>query len=400
MDITLTARKLVVPTILIAAIVIVSTPSFATVWGPKFTTILNIAQQQLTNTLLQAMGLGIETTTIQVGAANQAEILKGATASILNEIGLEELRQRQAEKERNAKIYADLEQPSTTCQTVHAQVGISRAKAYAQTSVANGQRELLKKIASNKNTGAVLDTRFKQASALTCSQAEAKLGVCKINQDAAYKELAGADQNAALLFQGADASSSYIGTTDGPQAQAADRYIDRVVSGVPVEQLRPTNYNKSPASRVYTEVVRRYNAVISMSAYSLHQIKETRNPQVGLGTSTKMDTIGVAGYQDGKANMSMLEVIERLVASKFSPRTMESSAKATSTNVILRDMAQMASFQLWMDHRTLQQDERTEALMAQQLAMLTEITLRPQLESQRLAATRASFAAKEGKNVQ
>jgi hypothetical protein len=141
-------------------------------------------------------------------------------------------------------------------------------------------------------------------------------------------------------------------------------------------------------------MVRRYNAVVSMATYSLSQIKELRNSQVGLGTSTKMATISVGGFEKDRADMSMLEVVQRMVASKFSPESMAAQASATSPNLILRDMAQMSSFQLWMDHQTLLQDERTEALMAAQLALLTEMTLRPQLDAQRIAAGKAVFAAK------
>jgi len=370
-----------------------ATPSHAQM-GPIYAKILDAAQQKLMEAVMKATGLSLEGTIEQAGAATRAEILKSAMAGKTVAESLESYRQRQALQMLAVKTSADLEQPATTCQTVASQVGIGSAKATARAKVLDTQKKTMHKLGSNTNTAATVQDRHNSTNASTCTLSEQTLGVCKVSTDPALRDLAGADHNAAMLFQSKDGSATYEGGPDGPQAQSVQRYIERVINGIPPEQLRNTNYKNSPQGRAYAELLRRYNAVLSMSAYSLADIKESHNAQAGLGNTTKMATVPVPGFAPGKSDMSMLEVVERLVATKFSPKSMESAAAATSPNLILRDMAQMASFQLWMDHQTLNQDERTEAILAQQLSMLTEKTLRPQLEAQRTAATRASAIAR------
>ena len=67
--------------------------------------------------------------------------------------------------------------------------------------------------------------------------------MCRATSNAQFAGLAGADQNAMFLFQARDGSASYEGPRDGPQAQAADGYIARVIAGgAPPEQLRKVDY--------------------------------------------------------------------------------------------------------------------------------------------------------------
>jgi hypothetical protein len=371
-----------------------TTPAHAQL-GLIYGQLLDMAEQYAMKAAMAQMGLGIEGAVAQAGAATRAEVLKAAAADKAVNEGLEAYRQQQNLQKLAIKTSASLEQPATTCQTIAAQGGIGTASQNAKAKVFTSQTRTMKKVAGNTNTAQVLETSYKTTNQNLCTPEEAARGICKVSTDSRYANLAGADQNAAYLFQSKDGSTSYEGGKDGAQAEAAQSYIDRVIAGVPPEQLRKVDYSKSPQGRAYTELTRRYSAVLSMSAYSLTQIKEARNPQVGLGTATQMATVSVPGFEKNKADMSMLEAVQRLVATKFSPESMASAARATSPNLILRDMAQMASFQLWVDHQTLLQDTRTEALMAHQLALLTEQTLRPQLEAQRTAATRGANAARQ-----
>lgn len=386
-------RVLRTPLAMLALSLAFATPAHAQM-GLVYSKVLDMAQQYATKQLMSAMGQGIESAVAQSGAATRAEILKAATADKAVAEGLESYRQTQALQKLALKTSEGLEQPATTCQTIAAQGGLSASSQNVKARVFNSQARSMAKVNSNVSTVKFLEDSHKATNETLCTAEDSARGICKLSSDPKFKELAGADHNATFLFQSKDGSTSYVGGKDGPQNAAVNLYIDRVVAGMPPEQLRKTDYTKSPQGRAYTELVRRYSAVVSMSAYSLHQIQEARNPQDGLGTTTKLDTVPGTRFQSGKADMSMLEAVQRLVALKFSPASVESAATAKSPNLILRDMAQMASFQLWVDHQTLLQDTRTESLMAHQLALLTEQTLRPQLDAQRAAATRAAATSR------
>lgn len=384
------ARRSVAAAVLAAGLLLLSAaPAHAQSAG-AVTKFLDTVMQETVKRFMATMGLGVEGAAAQSGAATQAEIQKAAMADKAVKEGLQAYRTEQELRLLAAKTADALEQSPLTCQTVAAQGGIGSASHGAKAKVGRSQARTLNKLASNTNTHLALETSHKQTNEKLCTPQDAALGVCKVSTDARYNGLAGADKNAAYLFQGKDGSLTYAGGADGPQAEAAQGYIDRVVAAMPPEQLRQAEYSTSPQSRVYAELLRRYNAVMSMSSYSLNQIKEGRNPQTGLGTTTSLATVNVAGFTPNKTDMSMLEAVQRLIAVKFSPDAVEAAAKARSPNLILRDMAQTSAYQLWVDHQTLQQDARTEALLAHQLALLTEQTLRPQLEAQRAAATRVT----------
>lgn len=356
--------------------------------APIYNQLVNTLQRQVVDRAMAAMGQGIEGAVAQSGAATQGEIAKGAMVNKNVLEGLEAYRTEQDLRIKAAKTAEDLRQPATTCSTMAAQGGIGNARSVSQGRVNRDQTQVLARIRGNTNTVAALETSYAQSSANYCSEAEAAQNICVRPANAA---LAGADQNAAMLFQGSDASPTYTGGPDGAQSRAVEGYIGRVVAGLPPEQLRGVNYRSNPQGRAYVELMRRYSAVSSMSAYSLNQIKSGRVPQVGLGDSTSMANVeGFAAKQD----MSMLEAVQRFVKTKFSAKSITDSMQAMSPNLILRDMAQMGAFQLWIEHQTLLQDSRSEALLAHQLALMTEQTLRPQLEAQRAAANRAVASAR------
>lgn len=356
--------------------------------APLYNQLVNTLQQMAVKKLMAKMGLGIEGAVGQAGAATQGEIMKNAMAKKAVEEGLEAYRQQENLRRSAQDTMDSLQQPANTCATMATQGSLGNATQSARAAVVTGQEKVMKAVTGNTNTIAALDTAYKTTNDTMCTAEEQARGICRMNS--AYRDYAGADQNAAYLFQGKDGSASFEGGPDGVQARAADSYITRVIAGLPPEQLKRAEYGKSSASKAYVELMRRYSAVMSMSAYSLNQIKAAHVPQAGLGTNTMMATVNVPGFAPNKTDMSMLEAVGRFVATKFSPDAMKDAAKATSENLILRDMAQSNAFQLWIDQQTLLQDSRTEALMAHQLALLTEQTLRPQLDAQRLAATRAS----------
>lgn len=367
-----------------------STPAKAQTAG-WVTQFMDTVYTQAVRQLMAAMGLGVEGAAAQSGAATRAEIAKKAMVDKAVAEGLEAYRQQEALRNKARDMSESLKQPANTCQTMAVQGGLGNAAQTTKARMFSAQTRVINKVSGNTNTVAALDAAHKMTNDKLCTPEEAQRGICRITGDSQYAGLAGADQNALFLFQAKDGSRSYEGPRDGPQAQAVDSYIARVVAGAaPPEQLRNVDYSKNPPGRAYVELMRRYTAVLSMVAYSLNQIKEAANPQTGLGNDTMMATINVPGFTPNKADMSMMEAVQRFIATKFSPDSMKDAATATNPNQILRDMAQSDSFQLWVDLQSWQQNTRTEALMAQQLALLTDATLRPQLEAQRKQATAAA----------
>lgn len=355
--------------------------------APLYNQLVNTVQQQLMKQLMAKMGLGIEGAVAQSGAATQAEILKSTSAQKAVMEGLETYRQQESLRVSAQETLESLQQPASTCQTMATQGSLGNVTQSTRASLVKSQARVLKQVNGNTNTLAAVDAAHRATNETMCTAEEAARGICRVNP--AYKDLAGADQNAAFLFQGKDGSPTFDGGPEGPHSKAVDSYIARMVAALPPEQLKKAEYNKSPASRAYVELMRRYASVLSMSSYSMNLIKASHTPQVGLGNDTMMAEINLPGFTKGKADMSMVEAVQRFVATKFSPDSMKDAAKATNANLILRDMAQMNAFQLWIDQQTLLQDTRTESLMAHQLALLTEQTLRPQLDAQRMAAARA-----------
>lgn len=340
--------------------------------------------------LISKTGLSTEGAVINAGAAVRAEIAKATMVNKTVAEGLESYRQEQELQSEAIELQQRAQQPATTCESVATSSALNIATQNAQAAVFRSQATALSRLTSSGNTVAKLEDSHKTSNAKYCTPEEAALGVCNHGTGA----LAGADQDALFLFQGRDGSSSYGGSVGAnganAQADAADSYIQRLIGAAPPESLRERGaafYQKNPQARAYAELLRRYNAMMSMGAYSLTQIKESRRPVPGLGTSTKM--ADAPGFAPGKRDMSMEEAVERFVATKFSPKTVTGLAVAQEPHVVLRDLAQMQSFQLWMSYQGMLQSSRTEGLMAHQLALLNEETLKPQLEAQRQAAARA-----------
>lgn len=334
-------------------------------------------------------GQQTEQAVIEAGASTRAEILKGTMADKAVLEGLESYRQQEDARQRAVDLGESLKQPATTCQAMATSANIGTAQQNAQAQAFRSQAELMSRIGPTGNVVASMESNYRKSSDSYCTPEEAAQGICRTRSDG----LAGADQDAMFLFQDGDGSSSFAGN-GAAQAAAADGYIDRIVNGVPLQGLPQQGekfYRQSAQARAFVELARRYNAMQSMGAYSLKQIKEMHKTQANLGADTMLAT--VPGFAS-KNDMSMSEAVERFVATKFSPDSVADLSKATKSNLILRDMAQMSSFQLWMSYQAMLQSSRVEGLQAHQLALLTEQTLRPQLEAQRQAAMRARVASK------
>ena len=339
--------------------------------------------------LTGGIGLSMEDSVIQSGGALRGEILKSATAGKAVAEGLESYAQQQELKQRAADLSDAMEQPQTTCKAMATASNLTAATVGGQRSVVQSQGSRMQRlsISSNVNPAATTDATYRASGQKFCTPEEARQGIC--TRASTDPKCAGADRDAAYLFQAPDGSASYDGN-GAVQSDATDAYINRVVGGISPAALPNQGadlYRKNPQARAYVEMARRYNAMQSMATYALEQIRETYRTKPGLGASTLM--ANVPGFAT-KNDMSMAEVVERFVATKFSPDSVQDLAKATQPHVILRDIAQMNSFQLWMSYQAMQQSSVQEGLMAHQLALLTDEVLRPQINAQRTVAMRTA----------
>lgn len=322
-----------------------------------------------------------------------SEITKSTMANKAVLEGLEAYRQENELRKEVARIQEEAQLPETTCADMAAQDGINKAAQNALASTFSSQSRVRARLAGNVNTSSVVSNMHDQTNQRFCSAEDAARGICNLARGGPYQALAAADHDAAFMFQGAGNQSSL--THSSPeQTQAVEAYIERVVAGIPPEQLNSRELDRTEAGKAYIELQRRYRAMLSMSSYSLNYIKESHRPRPGLGNDTRM--ANVPGFPV-MADMSMHEAVNRFVATKFSPEKVRDMADATQPHEILRDLAQTGAFNLWVDYQSLLQGSRMEALQAHQLALLTDQVLRPQLEAQRLAA--AAAARSSGRRV-
>lgn len=334
--------------------------------------------------LINKTGLSTEGAIVDAGAAVRAEVAKSTIANKTVAEGLEAYRTEQVMREQAMDLEDAAKQSPTTCQAMATSEALTKAQQDSQAAAMRSQSKVLRQVTGNTNTVAEIDAAHKLTNQRYCSAEEAALGVCAGGSGA----LGGADQDALFLFQGKSGSVSYDSASG--QAEAADSYVKRIVGGLPPEHLRERSkayYDKNPQARAYVELMRRYNAMVSMGSYSLTQIEESRKPIAGLGAATMM--ANAPGFAANKNDMSMEEAVERFVATKFSPENVQGLMTARQPHLVLRDLSQMQSFQLWMSYQAMLQSSRTEGLLAHQLSLVAEQTLKPQLDAQRQAAMRA-----------
>lgn len=333
--------------------------------------------QILNNMITQVMA--------QSTATLGGEINKAAVANKVVLEGLEAYRQQEELRKESIELAAKYELPANTCADMAAQDGIGKAGQANQAAIARSQEAVAKAIKGNTNTLRTIDALHEKSNERYCSREDGQRGLCTFNDQ---NELAGADQDAMFLFQARSGSRTFSASRgNGPsQYDAAGDYIQRVVAGIPPEQLRTKDLDKTPQGRAYIELVRRYNSMLSMSSYSLNQIREAGNPIKGLGNTTQL--ANVEGFAP-EVDMSMNEALRRFVANQFSPKVVKDLSTATQPEKILRAMATQNSFGLWMDYQSLEQNARIEGLLANQLALVAEQTLKPQIEAQRAVASRS-----------
>ena len=353
-----------------------------------------VYQNLLTNFLpflngsMTSFGSNTEQTVTEAGASTAGEIAKATMANKAVAEGIAAYEEGENVRQDAVDLREKLTLPESSCEVLSTSAALGPASLAVQRDTVTTMNRILNGYSPASATSAtsLLEGSHKTTNAKFCSPEEAALRICSAPSGAS-SWVAGADQDASFLFQSKDGASSYA--DDGSvQGEAADSFIRRVTVGVPSEALNGNGkdyYKNSKAAQAYVELGRRYKAMTSMSAFSLSAIRANAQVRPGLGADTMMDQIDAPGFEAGKRDMSMMEVVDRFVASRFSPKTTSNLLTAGSTT-ILREMAQTSNFQLWMAFQAQQRSSRTEALQAHQLMLINEQTLRPQIDSQRAAA--------------
>ncbi|MFK4705796.1 hypothetical protein ABIC83_002635 [Roseateles asaccharophilus] len=214
--------------------------------------------------------------------AIRAEVMKAATINKAVAEGLAAYRQQTILQTSAAKLKEDLTQPDAMCSILDSQDAVNGGSSAARAGALRGQSLVRKPFSANENTLVTMQASYAATNARFCLAEEEAQGICKVSTTGQYANLTGADQNALFLFQSRSGGDTYEGKHDGAQVEAVNAYITRVVYGsMPPEQLRRDKgqFQKSPQARAYAELQRRYSAFLSMSAYSLNRIKESRNPK-------------------------------------------------------------------------------------------------------------------------
>ncbi len=147
---------------------------------------------------------------------------------------------------------------------------------------------------------------------------------------------------------------------------AAQNYIRNVIMPFPSSTFanyisNPDSFAKNTTQRkAYAEYLGNH-AILSAARYALDEIYSMRVPGNIMG--------GSAGAS-ATANKSVMQVMEDESTRRFSDPNYVAflNDAATAQIDILRDMAAMQAFELWMQYNTYKQNERIAALLAASLA--------------------------------
>ena len=90
-----------------------------------------------------------------------------------------------------------------------------------------------------------------------------------------------------------------------------------------------------------------------------------------------------------KADVSELELMESQVRGRFESPAWYKMVAGFSLENLMREMNKMQAFRLWMDHKSYQQMERIETILATQLAMDVKRDSESRLTSARAIAAKA-----------
>lgn len=197
------------------------------------------------------------------------------------------------------------------------------------------------------NSGGVLQQELKIYNTTFCSDQADKRGTCKKVTDS----MQDADQNAGSLL------APVAGRTYSKnEALAAQQFIANVMGPIPQEVL-PIVMERTPTGQRFVVEQRAMESVRSMASFSLSAIfsnNSADDPSAGASSASKVSLVGL---------------MKKYVEDRFGSPVYRDSLATLNEIGLLRQIAENAAFQNWMDYQQYLQGERTEGLLATTLAL-------------------------------
>jgi hypothetical protein len=246
---------------------------------------------------------------------------------------------------------ADLMDPNTA-----ANACATMATATAATTAANNATITAKALSSadarktlyTSNSSGVMQQKMAEYKTNFCSDKARERGMCDVPVAAHMQD---ADINAGSLM-----APSGGGTYSADEAIAARSLIDNIVGPIPQESL-PIALEKTPAGQRFVLEQRAMSSVRSMANFSLNSIFAANNPE---------DTSSSAA---AASKLSVVGLMKKFVEDRFGDPKYRDSIATMNEVGLLRQLAENLAFQNWLEYYSYLQGERTEGLLATNLAL-------------------------------
>lgn len=332
----------------------------------------------------------------QTDATTQISALKTSLANKAVAEGVAEWQVKEEIRRDGVRVSHSLQQPETTCSSMaQASVGPKvdasvKSATYAKSAShvvashtmpaveASGTSYAVPPLHSNVNATQQVVKTYDYVMSNYCTAEDAAKNRC--GGRAAATKYPGGDMRAELLFS----DNAGNDTMAADQSKAVDAFINTIADSMAPEMLRNPEWDQTAEGRKYVLMVREYSAFMSLAKHSLHTIEMNHMPIAGLGDA--MDLTKDPRFAN-RHDISRMEAADLYIKTKWSPDSIKDMATATEPAPILRDIAMMSSYRLWLEYQSLAASERQEAVLSGQLALMTRQAYTAPLEAQKQRAT-------------
>lgn len=305
---------------------------------------------------------------IDAGTVNQENALNAARQKIIAALERFGAAQTQAntaissrkiqkfhEKQIN-KLTNGMEQPITNCMQYSAGKNLFNTTA---------------KMARTANQNALQTSR--NALAIQEPRAARKAVYDELNDSyisATSDVLKDADVNAALAFGGSNGSYT---RSSAQEDKASDAFRSHIVG----EVYAPATLEyqeKTSSGQLYTNLQRRIATYLGLASKSIGDVMENHRADVDLVDFYTSAGLSLSDSQ--KTNgVSYSEVVNTYAEKMLNGNVLKSISSASDPKTILRQINQNMSMKLLVAYRTMQSNERMQAMQAAKLALLAEKVL-------------------------
>ena len=178
------------------------------------------------------------------------------------------------------------------------------------------------------------------------------------------------DMQTSSLFGNSDGSLTRTAKVDNNSVRSVINYLTGLAY---TPRQIGSNQDDSYAGQNYSHLQRQYAAYTSLSSYVLSAVANNHTPQKSLLSFYQNAGLTVTPEQQ-QNGVSIAELYDTYTQKMLSKPQIEANAKAKSLT-LLRNMSQMDAMALYMEVQELQQQERTEALKAAELSLMTHKVL-------------------------